>query len=35
VLCRHEPGDAVQMVWDDASGVQHSSIVQFAAGPPA
>ncbi len=35
VLCRHVPGDAVQMVWDDESGTQHSSVVQFAAGPPA
>jgi S1-C subfamily serine protease len=35
VLCRHGPGDPVQMVWDDASGVRHSGIVQFAAGPPA
>ena len=35
VLCRHVPGDAVQMVWDDATGAQHTSGVLFASGPPA
>jgi S1-C subfamily serine protease len=35
VLCRHVPGDAVQMVWDDESGAQHSSGILFASGPPA
>ena len=35
VLCRHQPGDAVEMVWQDASGARHSSVVLFATGPPA
>jgi serine protease Do len=33
VLDRHYPGDAVDLVWQDGSGQQHSAKVTLAAGP--
>ena len=33
VLDRHYPGDAVDLVWQDASGQQRAAKVTLAAGP--
>jgi S1-C subfamily serine protease len=35
LLGRYQPGDMVQITWDDPMGTRHTSTVQLAAGPAA
>ena len=35
LLGRYQPGDIVQITWDDPTGTRHTSTVQLAAGPAA